>query len=256
MNNSNTTNKKIYFVSDSHLGVPSKAESLKREILLVQWLESIKSDASDLYLLGDIFDFWFEYKTVVPKGYIRLLGKLAELADQGINIHYFIGNHDMWMFNYLQEELHINIYREPIIRNIFGKKMFIGHGDGLGPADYGYKFIKRVFSNKLNQQLFRWLHPDIGAKLALYFSYKSRESTIEFDKTFKGEEERLVLFAKQKLQEEHFDYFIFGHRHIPFEIKLSESSRIISTGDWLRHFTYVVMDNESLVIKKFSNENS
>lgn len=243
--------KKIYFVSDSHLGVPTKEESKQRELKLVAWLDSIKQDATELYLLGDIFDFWFEYKTVVPKGYVRLLGKLAELSDSGIRIHYFIGNHDMWMFNYLRDELNIQIYRAPLVREHFGKKMFIGHGDGLGPADHGYKFIKKVFSSSVNQWLFRWLHPDTGAKLARYFSYKSREATVEFDKTFKGENERLVLFAKDTLKQENFDFFIFGHRHIPFDIKLSETSRIISTGDWLRHFTYVVMDESSIEIIEY-----
>jgi len=154
--------KKVYFASDFHLGIDARLSSREREKQLVRWLEQIRKDAYSIYLVGDVFDFWFEYKTVVPKGYVRLLGKLAELRDEGIPIYFFTGNHDMWMFSYFEEELGIPIYREPIVREIMGKTFFIGHGDGLGPGDHGYKFIKRVFANPVCQWLFERLHPKIG----------------------------------------------------------------------------------------------
>ena len=238
--------KKIYFVSDSHLGIPDYESSLKREKMLVAWLDMIKIDAEEIFLLGDIFDFWFEYKTVVPKGYIRLLGKLSELSDTGIKVHFFTGNHDMWLFDYFVKELNAIIHRVPIVRIINNKKFFIGHGDGLGPADHGYKFIKRIFSHTFSHWLFARLHPDFGARVAGYFSYKSRMANIEkkIDETFHGDRERLVRFAKEKLTHEHFDYFVFGHRHIPVDYVLSEKSRFINTGDWIKRFSYACFDGE------------
>jgi UDP-2,3-diacylglucosamine hydrolase len=165
---------KIYFASDLHLGVPNKEKSLEREKRFVKWLDEIKSDASAIYLVGDVFDFWFEYKKAVPKGYVRLLGKLAEISDSGIDIHFFTGNHDMWVFDYLEKEINLKIYRKPQEITINGKSFFIGHGDGLGPHDKGYKFIKKIFSNKLCQWLFARVHPNLGISIAEYWSQKSR----------------------------------------------------------------------------------
>ena len=245
--------KKIYFASDFHLGVPDYEKSLEREKRIVKWLDEIKTDAEELYLLGDVFDFWFEYKTVVPRGYVRLLGKLAELSDSGITIHYFTGNHDMWTFDYLSKELKVKIYREPIEAKYGNKEFYIGHGDGLGPGDHGYKFIKKIFSSKICQWLFAILHPNLGIGLANYFSRKSRVATGISDEKFLGEEkEWLVIHSKELLEKKHYDYLIFGHRHLPLDIKINGNSRYINLGDWIRYNTYGVFDGEvfSLVYYK------
>ena len=240
---------KIYFVSDAHFGIPDHAKSLEREKLFVKWLDEIKSDAKEIYLLGDIFDFWYEYKRTIPKGFVRLLGKLAELTDSGIKIHFFTGNHDMWMFDYLTKEINIDIYKNPITREINGKKFFIGHGDGLGPKDYGYKFIKKIFSSKLCQWLFERLHPNFGIGLANYFSKKSRIAKGIYS-AFTGEDrEFLIVFSKEKLKTEHFDYFVFGHRHLPLKIELNENSQFFNLGDWVKHFSYGVFDGKNFELK-------
>lgn len=242
--------KKIYFASDFHLGVPTYEKSLEREHKIVKWLDSIKADAEELYLLGDVFDFWFEYRTVVPRGYVRLLGKLAELSDSGIKIHYFTGNHDMWTFDYLEKELNVIIYRVPIEISYNGKAFYIGHGDGLGPGDHGYKFIKKVFASKVCQWLFARLHPNFGIGIANYFSKKSRIATGTTDEKFLGEEkEWLVIYSKEILAKKHFDYLIFGHRHLPLDIKI-DSSRYINLGDWIQYFTYGVFDGAEFELKK------
>lgn len=246
---------KIYFISDSHLGVPNHQLSLEREKLLVKWLNQVKTDAEEIYLLGDIFDFWFEYKTVVPKGYVRLLGKLAELADSGIKIHYFTGNHDMWMFGYFPAELGIDVIRQAETREISGKRFMIGHGDGIGPKDGGYKFIKKLFANRFSQWLFARLHPNFGIGLALFFSRKSRVARGDTDEIFRGKEnERILVYTKKILQKEHFDYFIFGHRHLPFDLKTGENSRYINLGDWVTHFTYAEFDGSDISVKSFCPE--
>ncbi|MGE0637385.1 MAG: UDP-2,3-diacylglucosamine diphosphatase [Bacteroidia bacterium] len=245
-----TNRKKIYFASDFHLGAPNAESSLKREKLLVKWLEEIRSDAAEIYLVGDLFDFWFEYDTAVPRGFTRFLGKLAELSDAGIPIHVFTGNHDMWMFGYLEKELNITLYREPIVREYSGKKFFIGHGDGLGPGDHGFKVIKKVFANKISQWMFAKLHPDWGIKIANYWSGTSRESNN--DEVFLGEEnEWLFQFAREKLKTEPIDYFIFGHRHLPLDLKVGDNSHYINLGDWILHNTYAVFDGDKLELKKY-----
>jgi UDP-2,3-diacylglucosamine hydrolase len=245
-----TNRKKIYFASDFHLGAPNEESSLKREKLLVKWLEEIRSDAEEIYLVGDLFDFWFEYDTAVPRGFTRFLGKLAELSDAGIPIHVFTGNHDMWMFGYLEKELNITLHREPIVREYSGKKFFIGHGDGLGPGDHGFKVIKKVFANKISQWMFAKLHPDWGIKIANYWSGTSRESNN--DEVFLGEEnEWLFQFAKEKLKTEYIDYFIFGHRHLPLDLKVGDNSHYINLGDWISHNTYAVFDGDKLELKKY-----
>ena len=246
-----TINKNIYFASDQHFGAPTAKKSLVREQKFVNWLESIKNDAEVIFLLGDLFDFWFEYKKVIPKGFVRVLGKLAELRDSGIQIHFFVGNHDLWMQDYFETELNIPIYHSPK-EFTFNKKTFlIGHGDGLGPGDKGYKRMKKVFTNPFSKWLYRWLHPDIGVKLAQYLSVKNKLISGEEDVKFLGEEnEWLVIYSKRKLAEKHIDYFIFGHRHLPLEIELSKNSKYINTGDWITHFTYGVFDGQQLTLKK------
>ncbi len=243
---------KIYFASDFHLGAPDRATSQIREKTIVRWLDFIKEDATELFLVGDIFDFWFEYKRAIPKGFIRLLGKLAELSDLGIKIHIFTGNHDMWMFDYLKEELNAELYRKPIQIERQSKKLFIGHGDGLGPGDHGYKFIKKVFENKLCQWLFARLHPNFGIGLADYFSRKSRAKTGKSDEKFLGEEnEWLAVYSKEQLTIQHHDYFIFGHRHLPLTIPLSEKSTYFNLGEWLNYNSYGVLKNGEFTLSYF-----
>ena len=239
--------KKIYFASDNHLGAPTAAESRPRERRFVQWLDSIKADAGAIFLLGDLFDFWFEYGTVVPKGFVRVLGKLAELCDSGIPIYFFVGNHDLWMNDYFETELGIPIYRSPLPFQCAGKRFLVGHGDGLGPGDKGYKRMKKVFTNPFCKWLFRWLHPDIGVRLAQYLSVKNKLISGDEDVHFLGEDkEWLVQYCKRKLQTTHYDYFLFGHRHLPMTIKVGENSTYINTGDWIQYFTFAVFDGKEL----------
>ena len=210
--------KNIYFLSDFHLGAPNAVESLKREKRIVQFLDAIKNDAQQIFIVGDMFDFWFEYKLVVPRGYTRLLGKLAELTDFGIKIHFFAGNHDMWMRDYFQNELNIPVYYQPTPFEFNGKKFLIGHGDGQGPGDQGYKFLKKLFRNPLCQWMFGILPPYFGLGIANYFSKKSRELASQKVEVFLGEEnEWLIIYCKEVLQKEQYDYFIFGHRHLPID---------------------------------------
>jgi UDP-2,3-diacylglucosamine hydrolase len=244
--------KKIYFLSDFHLGAPDRVNSLVREKKVVAFLDSIKKDAAEIFIVGDIFDFWFEYKTVVPKGYTRLFGKLAELSDAGIQLHVFVGNHDMWMSDYFQQELNISVYFEPRIFEWNGKQFFIGHGDGLGPGDHGFKFIKKIFRNRVCQKLFGMLHPNWGIGLANYFSRKSREKTGDSDQLFLGpDNEWLIVFSKEYLQKQPMDYFVFGHRHYPIDYVLSEQSRYINLGDWIRNFTYASFDGKNMELKNW-----
>ncbi|HTB52605.1 MAG TPA: UDP-2,3-diacylglucosamine diphosphatase [Ferruginibacter sp.] len=250
MNNNN--NKKIYFISDFHLGAPNAEISLVREKKIVQFLDEIKNDAEQIFIVGDLFDFWYEYKKVVPRGFVRILGKLAELTDSGIIIHFFVGNHDMWMNDYFQKELNIPVYFEPKTFLLNNKRFLIGHGDGLGPGDSGYKFIKKIFRNKICQTLFGLLPPYIGMGIAHYFSNKSRNREDSNIEVFLGEEnEWLITYSKEILQKEHFDYFIFGHRHLPIDFKLNDNSRYINLGEWINYNSYAVFDGSSLELKYY-----
>jgi len=247
-----TSKKKIYFASDQHFGAPTVEQSKIREQKFVNWLDSIKKDAEAIFLLGDLFDFWFEYKKAVPKGFVRVLGKLAELKDSGIQIHFFVGNHDLWMRDYFETELGIPVYYKPK-EFMFNNKLFlIGHGDGLGPGDKGYKRMKKVFTNSLSKWLYRWLHPDIGIRLAQYLSLKNKLISGEEDVKFLGEEnEWLVQYSKKKLEEKHYDFFVFGHRHLPLDIQISDHSKYINTGDWISHFTYGEFDDKQMILKYY-----
>ena len=241
--------KKIYFLSDFHLGVPDQASSLEREKRIVGFLDDIKNEAAVLFVLGDLFDFWFEYKYVVPKGFVRILGKLAEISDMGVPVHFFVGNHDMWMRDYFSKELNIKVYHQPEAFELQGKRFLIGHGDGLGPGDHGYKFVKKIFRNKIAQFLFGILPPAMGIGLANYFSRKSRAKAANTDEVFLGEEkEWLISFCKFKLKEEHFDYFVFGHRHLPLDIQLNANSRYINLGDWIKYFSYAELSNGNMIL--------
>jgi UDP-2,3-diacylglucosamine hydrolase len=244
--------KKIYFASDFHLGIPDHPKSLEREKRIVRWLEEVRKDAEEIFLVGDIFDFWFEYKEVVPRGFVRLLGKIAEIVDSGIPVHFFTGNHDIWAFDYLPKETGVILHRNAINREFAGRKFFIAHGDGLGPGDRGYKMLKKIYTTPFNQWLFARIHPNLALRFAHYWSKKSRISNGTKDETFHGEEkEWLVIYAKEILKKEHFDYFIFGHRHLPLDLKIGPKTRYLNLGEWVNYNTYAVFDGHTLDLRTF-----
>ncbi len=247
--------KKTYFVSDFHLGTPTKEKSREREERIIRWLDSIKSDAEALYLIGDIFDFWFEYKYVIPKGYIRFLGKIAELRALNIPIYYYTGNHDMWMFTYLTEELGIPIYHNPTSETIHGKTFYIGHGDGLGPHQQGFKLLRKVFHHRFFHWFFKRLHPNFSFWVATNWSKASRNNQPS-NPTFLGkEQEWLISYCERKVQTAPHDFFVFGHRHLTIDYTLSNGkSRYINTGEWLYSNSYAVFDGENLEIQFFEND--
>ena len=250
---SNLNGKRIYFASDFHLGVPDYESSLEREKRIVKWLDSIKNDAHTIYFLGDIFDFWFEYRHAIPKGYIRIQGKLAELRDQGIPIIFFTGNHDMWMFDYFEKELSIPIVRKPQELIVGDQLLLIGHGDGLGPGDATYKVIKRFFNSKLCQWLFARIHPNLGIGLAQLWSRRSRISNLKKEEKFEGEEgEFLWVYCNEMEKKKHHDFYVFGHRHLPLDLKINGSSRYINLGEWVHFSTYGVYDGKTMELKTFS----
>lgn len=245
--------KKLYFVSDCHLGIPTQALSLQREKLLVSWLENKKSTAQAFFLLGDIFEFWFEYRKVVPKGFVRLLGKLAEITDSGIPVYFFTGNHDIWTFGYLKQEIGLKVYRETSELFCSGKTFLIGHGDGLGTGDIQYKRAKRIYNSALMQKIFATIHPDTGIHWASKFSKNDRYTNgsrkdIVVDPVY----ERLVHFCREYLENRNVNYFIFGHRHTPCDIQLTPHSRYINTGDWITHYSYASFDGTDMCIHKAS----
>jgi UDP-2,3-diacylglucosamine hydrolase len=242
-----TENNKIYFISDIHLGLYPAEKSAARERVLVNWLDKIKEDAAELYLLGDIFDFWHEYKQVVPRGFTRFLGKLAELADRGIKLHFFTGNHDVWVYDYLPAEIGLTLYRHHITRNINGKRFYIGHGDGVGSGDKGYKLLKWIFTNRILQWIFARIHPNASIAFGKHWSKNSRYAKGIVAEPYKGDDREFqVTFARNILVKEHFDYFIFGHRHVPFDVTVGTNSRVINLGDWINNFTYALWDGEKL----------
>jgi UDP-2,3-diacylglucosamine hydrolase len=247
--------KKIYFISDFHLGAPDAAASLEREKLIVQFLDEIKDETAVLFIVGDMFDFWYEYIKVVPKGYVRLLGKLASFTDAGIPVHFFVGNHDMWMKDYFHKELNIPVYYEAKDFHFNGFHFHIAHGDGLGPDDHKYKMLKKVFRNPVCQWLFGILPSRVGIGVADYFSHKSRTATGQADEVFFGEEkEWLIIYSKEVLQKKPVNFFVFGHRHLPIDFRLSDSSRYINLGDWIRYFTYAVFDGGDLQLKSYTGQ--
>lgn len=243
--------KKIYFASDFHLGAPGYEESRRRENRIVEWLDHITPTCSELFLMGDVFDFWFEYGAVIPKGFIRIQGKLASMSDQGIRIYFFKGNHDMWVKDYFTKEMGITIVSDELIIDRGGKRFFLHHGDGLGPGDRKYKILRKIFRNQFCQWLFSILPPRIGLFIANGWSGKSRIAN-HSKEVFLGEEkEWLAVFARTQLQKEHFDYFIFGHRHLPLDIQLTSNSRYVNIGEWINYNSYAVFDGNDLKLEYF-----
>jgi UDP-2,3-diacylglucosamine hydrolase len=244
--------KKIFFASDFHLGVPNHEASVAREKKIIAWLDSIKNEAHTIYLLGDIFDFWFEYKHAIPKGHIRLQGKLAELRDAGIPIVFFTGNHDMWMFDYFPKELGIPVYRDPLVLEVGSQRLLIGHGDGLGPGDHTYKVLKKFFNSGFCQWLFARIHPNLGIGIANHWSRNSRLSNMKREDGYQGnEKEFLWVYCTEVEQKQHHDYYIFGHRHLPLDLPIGEHSRYINLGEWVNFSTYAVYDGKTVTLKTF-----
>lgn len=244
----------IYFLSDAHLGSLAIPHGRMQERRLVRFLDEIKPTAEAVYLLGDMFDFWYEYRHAVPKGYTRFLGKLSELTDSGIEVHYFTGNHDIWAYEYLEKECGVILHHHPLTLHLYGKTFFLAHGDGMGDPDKSFKFIRSIFHNKICQFLFSWLHPDIGISFGMQWAKHSRiKHDMEGEPAYMGEDkEHLVLFAKQYLATHpDIDYFIFGHRHIELDLVLPGNSRVMILGDWITQFTYAVFDGERIFIENY-----
>jgi len=245
--------KKAYFVSDIHLGAPALKNNKERELAFVAWLDEIKKDASHLFLMGDIFDFWFEYKTVVPRGFVRTLGKIAELSDLGVDVHFFTGNHDVWIFDYLPNELGMKLHRDEFRTELSGKKFYLAHGDGLDPTDKGYLILKRLFTSKTLQWIFARFHPNFSISLGHRWSKHSRISKGIGGEGFKGTtNEGMYIFAESILRNEEIDYFIFGHRHVLLDSPIGVNSRYINLGDWIQHFSYGVFDGNEFNLKQYN----
>jgi UDP-2,3-diacylglucosamine hydrolase len=244
--------KKIYFASDFHLGVPDAAQSLAREKRIIRWLESIEKEAAAIFLLGDIFDFWFEYSHAIPRGFIRFQGKLAALREKGIPIYFFTGNHDMWMFDYFPTELGIPVYRQPLELTLGQHTFLIGHGDGLGPGDRTYKLLKAFFNSRICQWLFARIHPNLGIRIAQFWSRQSRISNNKQQEKFAGEDrEFLLTYCKEVEQTSHHDFYIFGHRHLPLDLPVGANSRYINLGEWVNFNTYASYDGKNVSLMPF-----
>lgn len=249
--------KKIYFASDFHLGAPTHTDSLVREKLIVKWLDDILIDAQVIFLVGDLFDFWFEYKQVVPKGFVRLLGKLADLSDRGIEIKIFTGNHDLWMSDYFQKEIGAEVFHNPQVFNFSERTFYIGHGDGLGPGDYGYKWLKKLlFMNPVCRFLFgRLLHPNLGMLLGNLWSRNSWKKHRELDDVyhFESTDKEFLFQYCQSMEDrgEHHDYYVFGHRHYVLDLPLKNGARYLNLGDWTHFNSYAVFDGEELLLQRY-----
>ncbi len=247
--------KKIYFSSDNHLGAPNHSESLIREKIFVSWLEKIKSDAQVIFLLGDLFDFWFEYYHSIPKGFTRVLGKLSELCDSRIKIYFFVGNHDYWTRDYFTKEIGMEVIKKPTEFKINDKSFFIGHGDGLGPGDLKYKFLKQIFRNPLFIFAFRINYSWFGIPLGNFFSRNNKILSGRGIKFKSKENEMLYHFCKKKLKNSFYNFFIFGHRHLPLKIDLGNNSFYFNTGDWINHYSFLVFDGSEVLLKYFNKKN-
>lgn len=247
--------KKIYFASDFHLGLDMNYQSsIERQEYILRWLDLVASDASELYLLGDIFDYWFEYRSGIPSGFEKFLGKIGELRNGGLPIYFFTGNHDLWMKSYFEEEYGIPVYHKPITKSFDSKKLYLGHGDGLGPGDTNYKLMKKIFTNPICQRAFSLIPSGIGLSMMRYFSKRSREKYTE-PIAFLGEKkEALIVYAEDHLRNNEVDYYIFGHRHLPISHELTnKKSRYINLGEWLTFRSYAVLEDDILALKFFEN---
>lgn len=244
--------KKIFFASDFHLGIPNPESSIEREKRIIHWIESIKNQASAIFLLGDLFDFWFEYHKAVPKGHVRFMGSLAQLTDQGIPVYVFTGNHDMWTFGYLERELGVKVFHNPIVLNTEKHRFLIGHGDGLGPGDSSYKVLKKIFVSPLARFLFSWIHPDLGISIAQIWSKNSRISNQKKEEKYGAEEKEFLLtWCREEEKKNHHDFYIFGHRHATMDLMAGPESRYLNLGEWVHGSTYAEYDGEQLSLKTY-----
>ncbi len=230
--------KYVYFASDFHFGIPDEKTSREREREVCNWLDKIKTDAHCVFLMGDIWDAWMEYKLVIPKGNTRFLGKLAELSDSGIQLFIFSGNHDLWMRDYFQQEFNAEVFHEHCTFQFNEKIIHLGHGDGIGPGDKKYKMLKWFLRNPICQWLYRQIHPDVGLRIARYFSELGPKHKYDDMKFLGADKEFQLQYANSLLAQNQYDYFIFGHRHIPNSIPLNEKSTYVNLGDWLSYKTY------------------
>jgi len=253
--NATVNSKKIYFASDFHLGIPDSISSKAREERIIRWLNQIESDCEELFLVGDLFDFWFEYKLVVPKGFVRLQAKIAAFCDAGIKVHFFHGNHDLWQFGYFEKELGVEVHHKPILRKLGNHEFYIGHGDGLGSGQHKFKFILWIYRNPIFQKLFAFFHPSIGMGLANWLSHRSKLKTFDGNFAFHGEKEHLIQHCRMLLQSgSKSDFFIFGHRHLPMIYNLDAHHKYVNLGDWIVFNTYAVYDGETLKLETFEKE--
>jgi len=241
-------------LSDAHLGSVSHDSSIDVERKLCRWFDAVKHDAKEIYLLGDIFDYWFEYKNVVPRGFTRVLGKFSELTDAGIPIYFFIGNHDIWLTDYLSTECGLIVKRKPVVKNIDGKVFFLAHGDGLGDESWGFRFVRKIYHNKFLRFLYAAIHPRWTMAFASKWSNYSRMSA-EIAPFMGEEKEHLIQFAKEELKRSpEINYFIFGHRHIMLNHPLKDNSNIVILGDWMSYFSYAVFDSKTVELKQFEKD--
>lgn len=246
------TDRKTYFISDVHLGAPALSNNAGRERLFVDLLDQAGRDASEIYLLGDIFDFWYEYRKVVPRGFVRTLGKIAELTDRGIKVHFFTGNHDVWVDDYLPSEIGVIVHREPIVTTIAGKVFYLGHGDGLDPSDRGYMLLKRLFTSKTAQFFFSRLHPNVALWFGHSWAKKSRISKgVQPEYADDLENEAAVCFARQFIKKQHVDYFIVGHRHVLNQTEIGPGATLFFLGEWFNFYSYAVFDGDNVELKRF-----
>lgn len=251
-----TEGKYVYFLSDLHLGASYYKDKRERELRVVSFLESIRDTASEIYLMGDVLDYWFEYRTVVPRGYVRFFGALASLADSGVKITWFIGNHDIWLFDYLRDELGIRVVDGVEVKEILGKKFFLNHGDGVGHLTPGFRFIRWLFRNRMCQKLYSGIHPRWTVPLAYLWSAHNR-NILEYKPEFRGmDEEPLAIFARDYYRnvDPSINYFVFGHVHVVVDEPISPTCRFVILGDWITEFTYAIFDGERFEIRKFIDE--
>jgi len=245
------TGKKLYFASDFHLGEPDYLTSREREKKMVSWLDHFQDQAAGFFLLGDIFDFWFEYNHVVPKGYVRFLGKLAEITDRGIPVFFFTGNHDMWLFDYFSQELNISVFREPQSFTVKNTTLQVGHGDGLGPGQVSYKMLKVIFSNRFSQWLFKWIHPNLGFPLANLWSRNSRNQNGVAQPFTSADDEKIYQYCQDTEQKNHHDFYVYGHRHLTLELPINHRSVYFNVGEWIQGYTYGVYDGTDFKLETF-----
>jgi len=246
--------QKIYFISDIHLGAPALNNNRERELLFASWLDEIETDVSELFLMGDIFDFWYEYKKVVPRGFTRILGRLANLTDRGIPVHFFTGNHDMWVYDYLAEETGIQVHHNYMVHDICGKKFFLAHGDGLDASDKGYIFLKKIFTNNSMRWLFSRLHPNFAFYIAHKWSASSRLSKSDYEQEYVADKDGMYKFAAEFIKTNPVDYFVMGHRHQLVNKKMNEKTSFVLLGDWIKMFSYGVFDGNNFELKTYKDK--